>query len=300
MKASTPRFKGKHLLRAFSLIELLVIVSIIAMLASLLAPVLAQVREQVRSTLCLSNLRQLGMGVMLYAEDYDAMYASPGYLPGTWPMDLHQPYLSSGWRVWVCPSDTLARVWDGSIYSPSFLRRTSYIWNAYVFRGDPSDWRRAISSAAVPTPSTLPVWGEGYANPGWVADATPLTDPSAQDAYIHDAYGDNLNTLPNDPFAARCPYRPLYFGTRPPDRRHNGGGNYVFSDGHAHWLFPDDFRVAALYASGGRIVDDRTDPFVTNGARMAAISGTALCPVFCCPRNFGMPPGDGERPWFRP
>src|SRR5579885_2904105 len=110
MKSLTPRFKGKHLLRAFSLIELLVIVSIIAILASLLAPVLAQVREQVRSTLCLSNLRQLGMGVMLYAEDYDAMYASPGYLPGTWPMDLHQPYLSSGWRVWVCPSDTLARV----------------------------------------------------------------------------------------------------------------------------------------------------------------------------------------------
>ena len=35
-------------------------------------------------------------------------------------------------------------------------------------------------------------------------------------------------------------------------------------------------------------------------ARWAAISGQVVCPVFCCPRDIGTPPGDGERPWFRP
>lgn len=269
-------------------------------MAYLLTPTLEQVRQQVSASLCLSNLRQVSMATILYTQDYDAMYASVGNLPGTWPMDVTQPYLGTSWGVWVCPSDALARPWDGQWYSPSLLRRTSYIGNAYVFHGDPSDWRRALSPTAVPTPATLPLWGDGYANPGWVCEATPITDPYLEDAYIHDAYGDNANALPADPLAISCPFHPLTLGLQPPDRRHFGGANYVFSDGHAHWYFPDAFRVAALYASAGRIVNDPTDPLLTNGTRWASPYSAFPCPVFCCPRPIGMPPGDGERPWFRP
>ncbi len=279
----------------FTLIELLVVIAIVAILAELLVPVFMQAREQVRGYVCMSNLRQIGMASMLYHQDYDEMYASVSLQPGAWLPDVHQPYLSK-WAIWRCPSDPNALTWDGVWNSPSFRMRTSYIWNAYVFQGDPTTWTRGISAASIPTPTTLVVWAEGYANAGWVNDAAPLSDPDPQDAYIHNAYGDSLNAMPHDPTAVACPIS----HSEHLDIQHNGGGNYAFADGHSKWLRPSAFKVADLYLSSGDVVNDRTDPFVTNGARWAAISHQVLCPVFCCPKDIGTPPGDGERPWFRP
>jgi prepilin-type N-terminal cleavage/methylation domain-containing protein/prepilin-type processing-associated H-X9-DG protein len=281
--------------RGFTLIELLVILAILAILMAILAPVFAQAREQVRSFVCLSNLRQIGMASTLYTQDYDETYASVSLQPFQWLQDLRAPYLKH-WSVWRCMSDANARTWDGVWNSPSFKVRTSYIWNAYVFQGDPSTWLRGITIASVPAPTTLAVWAEGYANAGWVNAAAPISDPDPRDAYIHNAYGDSLNAVKHDPSAAACPIS----HSEHLDVIHHQGGNYAFADGHAKWLLPSRFRVADLYRSGGEVVDDRTDPFVTNGARWAAISGQALCPVFCCPKDIGTPPGDGERPWFRP
>lgn len=279
----------------FTLIELLVVVAILALLAAMLAPVFAEAREQVRSYACLSNLRQIGMATALYEQDYDEMYASAGLQPFAWPPDVHQAYLKK-WGVWNCPSDPRAKSWDGVWADPSFFVRTSYIWNAYLFQGDPYDWSRGISSSSVPYPSTMVAWAEGYANAGWVNDATPISDPDPKDAYIHNAYGDNLNAWQHDPTAAAC----RFSHSDHLDVIHHRGGNYVFVDQHAKWLRPSAFKVTALYQYGGALVNDRSDPFVTNGARMAAIRGYAVCPVFCCPRDLGTPPADGERPWFRP
>jgi prepilin-type N-terminal cleavage/methylation domain-containing protein len=61
----------------FTLIELLVVIAIIAIIAAILFPVFKHTREKARQATCLSNLRQMGMAVLLYAQDYDETYPDP-------------------------------------------------------------------------------------------------------------------------------------------------------------------------------------------------------------------------------
>ena len=92
----------------FTLIELLVVIAIIAILAAILFPVFAQAREKARATSCLSNLRNVGLGLFMYTQDYDEKFPTSwakGF-PGD-PMFFVQPYLKN-LGVLHCPSFTVS------------------------------------------------------------------------------------------------------------------------------------------------------------------------------------------------
>jgi prepilin-type N-terminal cleavage/methylation domain-containing protein/prepilin-type processing-associated H-X9-DG protein len=116
----TPYRAGKR--NAFTLIELLVVIAIIAILAAILFPVFAQAREKARGITCVSNLKQIGLGIVMYVQDYDEtlpqnQYYTPPDTRTTWA-DMVYPYIKNGTAhldnngsmiqgkdgVWKCPS----------------------------------------------------------------------------------------------------------------------------------------------------------------------------------------------------
>lgn len=115
--------------RAFTLIELLVVIAIIAILAAILFPVFGRARENARRSSCMSNMKQIGLGIMQYTQDYDEAYPPAAWNPGveqddpsmpgrryalaagglcasgycvTW-MDIIYPYVKSV-QLFACPS----------------------------------------------------------------------------------------------------------------------------------------------------------------------------------------------------
>ena len=99
---------------AFTLIEILVVIAIIAILAAILFPVFARARENARRSSCMSNLKQLGLGIMQYTQDNDEAYPTPYYYNGAravlW-MEHIFPYVKSN-QVFICPSGPSPTTFD--------------------------------------------------------------------------------------------------------------------------------------------------------------------------------------------
>lgn len=93
----------KRLSSGFTLIELLVVVAIIAILAAILFPVFGQAREKARQTDCLSNYRQIGQAIQMYASDYDSKTPPDGGSFSGIIVDC-QPYTKNA-AIFVCPDD---------------------------------------------------------------------------------------------------------------------------------------------------------------------------------------------------
>jgi prepilin-type N-terminal cleavage/methylation domain-containing protein len=102
-------FPHRQLKSAFTLIELLVVIAIIAILASILFPVFGRARENARRSSCQSNLKQIGLGIMQYTQDYDERYPSGLASPlspdrrGIGWAGATYPYIKST-QIFVCPS----------------------------------------------------------------------------------------------------------------------------------------------------------------------------------------------------
>ena len=93
--------------KGFTLIELLVVIAIIAILAAILFPVFARARENARRSSCQSNIKQIGLGIMQYSQDYDEKLPSRvnfGAQKQSW-REVIQPYIKST-QLFACPSNT--------------------------------------------------------------------------------------------------------------------------------------------------------------------------------------------------
>ncbi|NCO34708.1 MAG: hypothetical protein AUJ92_03015 [Armatimonadetes bacterium CG2_30_59_28] len=117
--------------RGFTLIELLVVIAIIAILAAILFPVFARAREKARTSSCQANLKQIGLSVLMYVQDYDERFPISGYqnqsgqtgvacmngateggCANVWHWsEAIQAYLKNR-QLMLCPSDFAVPSWD--------------------------------------------------------------------------------------------------------------------------------------------------------------------------------------------
>ncbi|MBI2300417.1 MAG: prepilin-type N-terminal cleavage/methylation domain-containing protein [Armatimonadetes bacterium] len=202
--------------RGFTLIELLVVIAIIAILAAILFPVFAKAREKARQSSCLSNVKQLTLGVLQYVQDYDEkMPDTPGWECGlaqdatTRWYELVQPYTKNK-QIAECPSTTWEAGWTKL---PS--------WAGQIVNYGQGWWANCSNAA--------PYEKSGYS---LAAYNTPASSIAICDS-AHN--GDGASRWEKVAFSTVCGA-----GCNPALQtddytRHNGGSNIGFVDGHAKW-----------------------------------------------------------------
>ncbi len=201
----------------FTLIELLVVIAIIAILASILFPVFARARENARKASCMSNLKQIGLGMAQYTQDYDEKLLIQAPVANQHFGAILQPYLKSR-QIFLCPSAT------GSIATPT------------TPPGDPQDhiWQMPdLNSAGVLDPFNGS-YGMNLNLSGGAALAS-INSPSTLGMFFDSTW----------PQVGGISITASNFGALYDASRHFDGLNICYADGHAKWLN----RKAAAAAS---------------------------------------------------
>lgn len=247
--------------RGFTLIELLVVIAIIAILAAILFPVFSQAREKARQTSCLSNNKQMGLGLNMYAQDYDGTLCQTSWEVGSLKAKIHwsyliQPYVKNE-QIFLCPSDThpilpLNRICGpgdtiGVSLCDEQAPKLSYINNYNAMPAH--DWL-APNEAAFDSPASMIVIAERRNNMNDPAKTvigqwkgfSPFYETSTShgtssgggqicpgDTYRFATWQDVQTTLTTGsskdvPEVVRVKFD-----------QHLGGTNYAFFDGHAKW-----------------------------------------------------------------
>lgn len=244
---------------AFTLIELLVVIAIIAILAAILFPVFAQAKEAAKQSTCMSNLRQVGMGTMLYSNDEEDRFptwaarvtpingGNSDYIP---PDMQIMPYTRSE-GIWLCPSDPGKRAdpngmpwWDGRYMTKKLLRSYSYVGDIYTVEANGLDlntgvYYRKVRNQWDMIPRSVTEFSDPSDTVAWVEQWSPRWT----DQYVGTIWGSGFIDCDVSKLAGRnVPYQgqsdrlPPGCASRQnekPTAGHRDKSQYVFSDGHA-------------------------------------------------------------------
>ena len=196
----------------FTLIELLVVIAIIAILAAILFPVFARAREKARTAACQSNLKQMGLAVLMYAQDYDERFPGPVALtggPAPWDLAIF-PY-TKNWQVYQCPSNprNFSTPW-GPYYGwthPTFI---TYSMNSALC---------LLNQAQITLPAETHLIGDSQHSGLTLADIRTAWPTICADFGGHGGCPDKGPLADSIPYAA-----------------HSQGNNRAFADGHVKWV----------------------------------------------------------------
>ncbi len=247
---------------AFTLIELLVVIAIIAILAAILFPVFGRARENARRSSCQSNLKQLGIMVIQYTQDYDERY--PASMHGTilaggavsnntnsW-MNFMQPYIKST-QVFACPSEGNA---TGN--APGVNFPVHYAYNYYIGGNSASSTtatpNKTLAQVVKPSQTVLMVDSGSTPANGERTDSSTRqpygTPPHLWPARMHPTgrylpqmLGHSRSSLVRDlPTSGD-----IYFGA--PMARHLETTNVLWADGHVKSQRIESFYVQPVGGS---------------------------------------------------
>ena len=255
---------GPMTTRAFTLIELLVVIAIIAILASILLPALAKSKETAQAAACLSNTRQIAMGVLMYAGDNQDYFpqVTPWWTVGPYQNSLGLPCGGEWFRsdkvtpntiapmlatvipnnkAWTCPKRkrgldylTPSGVQNGD---PSITGFLSYGFNEIGVFGGPDPVTglmngkiQKFKSANVQRPSDLIA----------ICDVSGSNDPGLTDGIADAAWLDTEWAGYSGPNQAASPTGATSFNYRVQTAyaKHNNRLDFIFTDGHAAASYP--------------------------------------------------------------
>lgn len=238
--------------RAFTLIELLVVIAIIAILAAILFPVFAQAREKARAISCVSNLKQIGLGIVMYSQDYDetlpvAFPANPPINGGgqaVTPFEsMIEPYTKNT-DMWQCPSVQrkaaanygLGNYWDGKFNATPKTRTYSSVGRINTREKNGNDSNTGMSN-----------WGgspTALAMMDAPAETIEVVDINSGDINYGSPWGSLFTGCDTWKLAGRKLGQDATtsggcdgaYNSNPGTRGHTEMGNYVFADGHVKAL----------------------------------------------------------------